>query len=137
MPRGDRTGPEGFGPMTGRAAGYCAGYPAPGFANPWPGRAGAGGGGAWGRGGFGGGGGRGRRHRHWYYATGQPGWMRWGAPAYAAEPLAYPPVVPPTAQQQAEYLETQAEWLKDQVGAIERQIAELKTAGAQKTVQDE
>jgi len=25
MPRGDRTGPNGMGPMTGRAAGYCAG----------------------------------------------------------------------------------------------------------------
>ncbi|MBC7077615.1 MAG: DUF5320 domain-containing protein, partial [Synergistales bacterium] len=24
MPRGDGTGPAGFGPMTGRAAGYCA-----------------------------------------------------------------------------------------------------------------
>ena len=23
MPRGDRTGPTGFGPMTGRGAGYC------------------------------------------------------------------------------------------------------------------
>jgi len=34
MPRGDGTGPAGMGPMTGRAAGYCAGYPAPGFMNP-------------------------------------------------------------------------------------------------------
>ncbi|MCW4019334.1 MAG: DUF5320 domain-containing protein [Candidatus Bathyarchaeota archaeon] len=33
MPRGDRTGPWGAGPMTGRAAGYCAGYSTPGFAN--------------------------------------------------------------------------------------------------------
>jgi len=24
MPAGDRTGPEGMGPMTGRGAGYCA-----------------------------------------------------------------------------------------------------------------
>ena len=36
MPRGDRTGPWGSGPMTGRAAGYCAGYPVPGFMNPAP-----------------------------------------------------------------------------------------------------
>lgn len=41
MPRGDRTGPMGAGPMTGRAAGFCAGNTAPGYAN------------------FGGGGGRG------------------------------------------------------------------------------
>ena len=37
MPGGDRTGPMGFGPMTGRAAGHCAGYPTPGFANSIPG----------------------------------------------------------------------------------------------------
>jgi hypothetical protein len=37
MPRGDRTGPSGLGPRTGRAAGYCAGYPIPGFMNPEPG----------------------------------------------------------------------------------------------------
>ncbi len=34
MPRGDRTGPWGAGPMTGRAAGYCAGYSVPGYLNP-------------------------------------------------------------------------------------------------------
>ena len=38
MPRGDGTGPAGLGPMTGRAAGYCAGYPVPGFMNPYGGR---------------------------------------------------------------------------------------------------
>lgn len=41
MPRGDGTGPMGQGPMTGRAAGYCAGFNAPGHANPVP-RAGLG-----------------------------------------------------------------------------------------------
>ncbi|KPL16493.1 MAG: hypothetical protein AMJ92_12805 [candidate division Zixibacteria bacterium SM23_81] len=40
MPRGDGTGPMGLGPMTGRAAGYCAGYPLPGFMNLYRGRAG-------------------------------------------------------------------------------------------------
>jgi len=40
MPRGDGTGPMGMGPMTGRAAGLCAGYPTPGFMNPYWGRAG-------------------------------------------------------------------------------------------------
>jgi len=38
MPAGDGTGPRGMGPMTGRGAGYCAGYGAPGYANPMPGR---------------------------------------------------------------------------------------------------
>ena len=69
MPGGDRTGPLGAGPMTGRGAGFCAGYSMPGYANPISGR-------GWfgfgrGRGWFGRGGGRG--WRHWYYATGLPG----------------------------------------------------------------
>ena len=34
MPFGDGTGPRGFGPMTGRGVGYCAGFGRPGFANP-------------------------------------------------------------------------------------------------------
>jgi hypothetical protein len=34
MPTGDGTGPMGMGPMTGRAAGYCAGYGSPGFMSP-------------------------------------------------------------------------------------------------------
>lgn len=34
MPFGDGTGPRGMGPMTGRGAGFCAGFGAPGFANP-------------------------------------------------------------------------------------------------------
>jgi len=33
MPRGDGTGPMGNGPMTGRGAGYCAGYATPGYTN--------------------------------------------------------------------------------------------------------
>jgi hypothetical protein len=40
MPRGDGTGPAGLGPMTGRAAGFCAGYSMPGYMNPVAGRAG-------------------------------------------------------------------------------------------------
>jgi len=42
MPRGNGTGPAGMGPMTGRAAGYCAGYPVPGYMNPYGGRLGLG-----------------------------------------------------------------------------------------------
>jgi len=33
MPRGDRTGPQGEGPMTGRQMGFCAGNDRPGFAD--------------------------------------------------------------------------------------------------------
>ncbi|KPL06443.1 hypothetical protein AMJ86_08525 [bacterium SM23_57] len=65
MPGGDRTGPWGQGPRTGRALGFCAGYDRPGYMSPGWGR-GFGGGRGWGRGfgaGRGGrpwGGGRGR-----------------------------------------------------------------------------
>ncbi len=34
MPKGDRTGPIGGGPMTGRGAGFCAGTGVPGYENP-------------------------------------------------------------------------------------------------------
>ena len=95
MPGGDRTGPLGWGPMTGRAAGYCAGYPVPGYLNPIPGR-------GWfgvGRGGFPWGGGRGRffgrgfgfgrgrgRGRGWGRSGFGPGW---GVP-YGAFPYTMP-----------------------------------------------
>ncbi|MBW2982167.1 DUF5320 domain-containing protein [Candidatus Woesearchaeota archaeon] len=42
MPGGDGTGPNGQGSMTGRGAGYCAGFDRPGFANPGFGRRGFG-----------------------------------------------------------------------------------------------
>ena len=38
MPAGDSTGPLGWGPMTGRAAGYCAGFLVPGYMNAFVGR---------------------------------------------------------------------------------------------------
>lgn len=52
MPRGDRTGPAGQGPMSGRGLGYCAGYSSAGFTRGYG--AGMGWGGGMGRGrGFG------------------------------------------------------------------------------------
>jgi len=128
MPAGDGTGPIGMGPMTGRAAGYCGGYDAPGWANPGPGRGmglGWGRGGAWGgRGGRGGG----WRHRNWYYATGVPGWARFGyAPAWGAPPAEglYPYAAAPSREQETEFLRQQAEWLKQQLDAIGQRIEEL------------
>ena len=38
MPRGNRTGPRGDGPMTGRGAGQCAGFDRPGYASSGTGR---------------------------------------------------------------------------------------------------
>jgi len=94
--------------MTGRGMGYCGGYGAPGYANPLPGRGfgiGWGCGGGWGRGG-------GRGWRHQYYATGLPGWARYGyAPAWGPPAAWYGPyAVQPSREQEADFLKTQAEW---------------------------
>ena len=119
MPAGDGTGPAGMGPMTGRGAGYCGGYGASGYANLMPGR---GFGMGWGRGG---GWGRGRGRRNWYYATGLPGWARFGyAPAWDAP---YGPYgAPPTPVQEVGFLKAQAEGLKEQLEAISQRITELE-----------
>lgn len=110
MPRGDGTGPAGLGPMTGRGAGYCAGYATPGFANPAVGR------------GFGGRGG-GRGWRRWYHATGLPGWTRAGCPpAWGAGP--YP--APPSPEQEANLLKAQAENLRGMLEQIEQRLQELE-----------
>jgi len=70
MPFGDRTGPRGLGPMTGRRAGYCTGFGMPGFASPIP-RRGWFGFGWWG--GRRGGRGRGRGWR-WFAPNYYPWW---------------------------------------------------------------
>jgi hypothetical protein len=119
MPAGDGTGPMGMGPMTGRAAGFCAGYGAPGYANPIPGR----GYGFWG-------GGRGRGYRHWYYATGLPFWARQAAYApvpFAAPYYAVPPYTPTmTPEQELTYLKDQAEYLATSLDEIQKRISELE-----------
>ncbi|MBN2030228.1 DUF5320 domain-containing protein [bacterium] len=108
MPRGDGTGPAGMGPMTGRAAGYCAGYPVPGFMNPYGGR-------------FGGGFGRGRGF----------GWRRWGylPPApYGIAPYGAVPYGPSyTPEEETELLRNQAKSLEDQLEQIQKRLTELET----------
>ena len=123
MPRGDGTGPGGMGPMTGRAAGYCAGYPVPGYMNPVGGR------GYWGGGRGGGGWGR----RNWFYATGLTGWQRagMGYPAYgAAAPYAAPYggsyTAGMTKQQELDGLKGQAEYFEDALAGINKRIEELQ-----------
>jgi len=130
MPGGDRTGPAGMGPMTGRAAGYCAGYPVPGYMNPVGGRGYWG----WGRGG----GGWGRRNQ--FYATGLTGWQRagMGMGAYGMPP-AYPtPYAAPfgpaaTKEQELDALKGQAEYFEDALEGIRKRIDELQAAPGEKT----
>ena len=131
MPWGDRTGPMGMGPMTGRGAGRCAGYAGPGFWNP------AFGGGSWGRGrglgrgrGFGGGGGFGRRFRAGGFGGWEPGsWGRvpWSGPG--PNPMPYDVPFAPTASRsqelgalkdQAKYFEEALDEIKDRIGELEK-----------------
>jgi len=106
MPRGDRTGPMGAGPRTGRGFGRCGGYDAPGYATP-----GYGFGPGWGqgRGGWGGGFGWGRRS----FAAGPLGWD-------------YPHSAPPPKEETLQALRSDADWLKGQLDAINKRIEELE-----------
>ena len=128
MPAGDGTGPMGMGPRTGRGAGYCAGYDAPGYANPGP-RMGMG----WGRG-RGGGWGRGRGWRYGYHATGMPFWARRGygyaPPAGYGPPGGYEPYgAAPTQEEEMAALRAEAEWLGESLEAITSRIEELEQEG--------
>ena len=127
MPAGDRTGPMGMGPMTGRGAGFCAGYDAPGYGTPIPGR--GFGRGFWGRGWWGGGrggGGGGRGGRHWYYATGLPGWMRFGYGQWPTPMAAAWGAGPMTSGQELQVLRDHAEALKADLDQISARIEELE-----------
>ena len=114
MPGGDRTGPAGLGPMTGRAAGSCAGYTAPGYMNPVGGR------GFWGRG-------RGRR-RSWFRSWGWLGRRR-AAVGYPAAGLGQPDMTPApaiTKEQELETLKGQAEYFEGALGDIKKRLEELE-----------
>lgn len=97
MPRGDRTGPEGMGPMTGRGMGYCSGYPAPGYGR-----------------------GRGFYRMGMAFRRGWGNWRRpaWG-PAYGWEPD-YEPV------DERELLEQEAGYLKRQLDAVQDRLNKLE-----------
>jgi len=125
MPRGDRTGPFGQGPRAGRAAGYCAGYGAPGYMNLAPGLGygigrGQGMGFGRGRGGF-----RGRGFRRF---------CNWGYPYYdpaygpVPGPNAYYNPPSPSPQEEKAYLLSETKILQDQLSMLEKRIAELEAA---------
>jgi hypothetical protein len=105
--------------MTGHAAGYCAGFDVPGYANPILG------------GGFGmgfrrGGGRRGRRNI--FYATGIPGWMRFGE---YATPYGYPVnYQKPDPELERQALKSQAEALQAELDFIKKRLDEIGTGTA-------
>jgi hypothetical protein len=119
MPGGDRTGPRGLGPMTGRATGYCAGFAAPGYANPGS-RAGF-----WCRRG-----GAGRGWRNQYYETGLTGWQRgagWQGQTFAeGQPTGYDRQAM-SHDQKLEALRIQAEHMQTTLETILKQIEEIES----------
>ena len=112
MPWGDRSGPMGMGPMTGRGAGFCAGNNQPGAMTPgW----------GYGRGrGFGRGFGRGRGPGFgpfWRGGAGQYGYGYAPGPAPAMSP-----------EQEKSMLQQEAHSMRDALASLEQRIADLESS---------
>jgi len=119
MPGGNGTGPMGMGSMTGRAAGFCAGFGTPGYAN------------APARRGFGVGYGRarefrgrnaGRGFRHMFQATGLPGWRRFGG-----YDVPYEDTDPDLENQ---VLKSQVKAMQSELDFIKKRLSEIETETA-------
>jgi len=116
MPTGDRTGPWGLGPRTGRGRGYCSGFQAPGFMFPGPGL------GFYRDFGFGRGFGRGMG-----LGRGRGFWRSrfdgfWGYPYFPLTPS--PPQ--PGREDEAAWLADQAKILEQQLLQVQERLTELK-----------
>ncbi len=110
MPSGDRTGPVGQGPMTGRSSGFCSGYDTPGFAK-----------------GFGGGMGRGFR-----FGRGRgrgSGWGRNYSGDFAGLFPGFPWAHFITKDDEINMLKSRAEYLKRSQKDIEKRLGELEKDG--------
>ncbi len=101
MPGGDRTGPLGLGPMTGRAVGYCAGYSGPGYGR-----------------GFGLGRGRGRGFGRGFWRRGRGLWWRGTFP----EPYYFPET---NVKEEKTYLENLVKDLEEEIKAIRERIQDI------------
>jgi hypothetical protein len=111
MPGGDRTGPRGQGPLTGRGRGWCRGAGEGGSPGGYYGQPRA----------FGSG--RGRGWRHCYYATGLPGWARAGRGRFGG--VGYSPWAP---QDELNYLKDYTQGLEEALNSTRMRMAELEKA---------
>jgi hypothetical protein len=109
MPQGDRTGPMGQGPRTGRSLGFCSGYDTPGYAKGF--------GGGMGRG-FGFGRGRGRGMG---YGMGR----NFGLP-FTGFFQGFPWTQTVSKDDEIKLLKSQAESLKRSQKDIEKRLGELE-----------
>jgi hypothetical protein len=85
--------------MTGREAGFCAGFVTPGYSNQMAG--------------CGAGFGRGRGYRRMYFLTGMPGWVRGGYMANGGYE---------TSADEKELLKSQAQFLENQLQQINKRL---------------
>ncbi|MBD3414104.1 MAG: hypothetical protein GF421_06720 [Candidatus Aminicenantes bacterium] len=116
MPAGNRTGPLGQGPRTGRSLGFCSGYDTPGYMKPGPGM--GLGRGFRRRGGFSRGMGRG-------FGRGYGrGWGYYPAPAY--EPPYPPQAANVSPEDELKMLKDQSEYLKNELQDISKRMEEIK-----------
>jgi len=128
MPAGDRSGPLGRGPMTGRGTGYCVGNPGPGHMFGGPGF-GFGRGFGWGRGfGFGRGRGLGQGRgwgRGWFgrfggYPQEMPFWDPYGPPTSGSD---FPQA---SSKEELQYLKEEEEILSKEMKRLKKRIEELE-----------
>ena len=110
MPGFNGTGPMGMGPMTGGSRGQCNPYSRP-FARMNAGQ--------W----FGGNRGRGRAYRHMYWATGLPGWKRFGP----MSPWGSQSTAPYTKEQEVAFLKGQTAALEDELNAVDSRLRDLES----------
>ncbi len=109
MPWGDRTGPLGAGPRTGRGLGYCSGNSVPGYMVGGPGL------------GFGRGRGYGRGwSRGWHGRGWDRGFFGWSNPYYPQAPYAY------SKEDEKKFLEDQIVGLTKTVESLKNRLEELK-----------
>lgn len=117
MPGGDRTGPAGAGPMTGRGAGLCGGYSTPGYAGS--------------RGGYYGFGSGGRGWRNNFCSTG----MNYRGRGFRNNRNAFGrgfsyPQTDFSADLELMMLKEQAEFMQKEVSSINERIRELESNAA-------
>lgn len=111
MPAGDRTGPWGQGPHTGRGLGYCAGFDSPGYTRS-----------------FGGGMGRGFRFRGGR-GIGRGLYGRKGRWMHEYDQYNIPPLQwydEPSREDELKSLKTEAEQLKRYQKDLEKRISDLE-----------
>lgn len=115
MPFGDRTGPAGQGPRTGRGAGFCGGFGVPGFMNRGANQ------GLFGRGR----GGRSRGWRNCFYATGLAGWQRAFGWRRGGTGASVPPSTAPGREEELAHLKDQAGFLESALENIRKRLETL------------